>query len=245
MRLNFLLGKVNESFEFAVWSDRVFLLLSGCANLNSIHRSSEISGDAKLNMLDAKQRVVISGGTAKEGSVKVCAEPSPDAIQSIAASAGASFSDAIKSASLQAGSSESAGSIGLRTQSITILRDGMYRACEGYLSGALDKGDFESIHRRYQSVMLGLLAIEQLAGAVSAKQLILGGAATKSSSGDVADKAAEDWAQAKQDAQQESASLTKAEADLKKAQAAKDAAPTDDKDLPAKTQALDDVLNPT
>jgi hypothetical protein len=71
--------------------------------------------------------------------------------------------------------SESAASIGLRTQSIQLMRDAMYRICEGYLSGALTDGSFETLHRRLQSSMVAILAIEQLTGAVKASQVVLGG----------------------------------------------------------------------
>ena len=51
----------------------------------------------------------------------------------------------------------------------------MYRLCEGYASGALDDIGFARLQRRYQAIMLGLLAIEQLTGATVAKQAVLTG----------------------------------------------------------------------
>jgi hypothetical protein len=153
------------------------LVTSGCdANFYSSYRTFDTQGvEGGLNpknpssiAIDAKQRVVISHRHI------VCAEPSPDALSAISASFSGNASFAEKFAGALAGSgSEAAGSLGLRTQTITILRDAMYRLCEGYMSGALDKTNFERLQRRYQNNMLGLLAVEQLTGAVVAKPITL------------------------------------------------------------------------
>jgi hypothetical protein len=42
----------------------------------------------------------------------------------------------------------------------------MYRICEGVLNGELSEDDFLDLHRRYQRIMVTLVAIEQLTGAV-------------------------------------------------------------------------------
>jgi hypothetical protein len=130
--------------------------------------------------IDAKQRVVLtSSREGREGRQTIaCAEPSPDALAALSASASGAFgnnSDKLIQAAF--GSSESAAAIGLRTQTIQLLRDGMYRICEGYLSGGIDKAGFFALQRRYQNLMMGLLAIEQLTGAVKAGQATIGGAA--------------------------------------------------------------------
>jgi hypothetical protein len=49
----------------------------------------------------------------------------------------------------------------------------MYRLCEGYASGAVSAATFQSMQRRYQSTMMGLIAIEQLTGPVTASQALL------------------------------------------------------------------------
>ena len=54
----------------------------------------------------------------------------------------------------------------------------MYRLCEGYASGALDEIGYSRLQRRYQNIMLGLLAIEQLTGATVASQAAIGGNAS-------------------------------------------------------------------
>ena len=151
-------------------------LLGGCANFNSIHHRFNPNNGESMS-IDAKQRVVFS--VKKDYGEKewtaFCAEPSPDALAAVSASLGLDASVGAKALGAAFTNSESAASIGLRTQSITILRDGMYRLCEGYASGALDDIGFARLQRRYQAIMLGLLAIEQLTGATVAKQAVLTG----------------------------------------------------------------------
>lgn len=161
------------------------ILTAGCADLMSIHNRYSLNGVEALS-IDAKQRVVYSvekkygdGPNAKAWKA-FCAEPSPDALAAISASGGLSAESAQKALSAAFGGSEAAGSIGLRTQTIQILRDAMYRLCEGYASGAMDNVAFSRMQRRYQHIMLGLLAIEQMTGAVVAQQVILSGSASAS-----------------------------------------------------------------
>ena len=151
-------------------------LLGGCANFNSIHHRFNPNNGESMS-IDAKQRVVFSVDKDFSGKkwTAFCAEPSPDALAAVSASLGLDASVGAKALGAAFANSESAASIGLRTQSITILRDGMYRLCEGYASGALDDIGFSRLQRRYQAIMLGLLAIEQLTGATVAKQAVLTG----------------------------------------------------------------------
>lgn len=138
----------------------------------------EKNGTGKTILIDAKQRAIVTLTDAK-GSQRVCAEPSPDALSAIAASGGFSLSKG-EAAALAANLSmaEGAGSIGLRTQSIQLMRDAMFRLCEGFVSGALPGPNFETLQRRFQSSMVAILAIEQLTGAVKPPAIVLGGKAS-------------------------------------------------------------------
>jgi hypothetical protein len=124
-----------------------------------------------------KQRVVFSQKREpKDGEregVVVCAEPSPDALTILGVSGGLNASDGTRAASAAVGLAESGAFVGLRTQSIQLLRDAMYRLCEGYASGAVTGVDYAAMQRRYQSTMLGLIAIEQLTRPVVAGQALL------------------------------------------------------------------------
>lgn len=146
--------------------------LSGCANLFSIYRPLAVEG--RSVSVDAKQRVVASQPDAERKLFLLCAEPSPDALSSYGTGAGGTLR--IESeAQLQTALAlvEQTAAIGLRTQSIQLLRDAMYRTCEAYFSGGLKNEQPYMLLRRFQNIMLGLLAIEQLTGAVKAQQVIL------------------------------------------------------------------------
>jgi hypothetical protein len=151
--------------------------LAGCANMQTAYRTFQPDMGQSV-AIDAKQRVVYTVqkdyGEGKEWRA-ICAEPSPDVLSALSATAGLDASAAAKAIGLAFSSQEGAASIGLRTQTIQTLRDAMYRLCEGYASGAIDDTGFTRLQRRYQAVMLGLLAIEQLTGAVVAQQATLSG----------------------------------------------------------------------
>ena len=139
-------------------------------------------GNGTSISIDAKQRAIYTIEKDFTGSDQkwraICAEPSPDALAALSSSGSLDAATLGKAIGLAFASQEGAASIGLRTQTITILRDAMYRLCEGYASGALDDIGFARLQRRYQSLVIGLLAIEQLTGAVVANQVSIGGSAT-------------------------------------------------------------------
>lgn len=169
-------------------------LISGCGNFNSIHRPIEIDS-GKGALIDAKQRgVFVSTNrtttttktstlenpndykieTKSEVISKICAEPSPDAMSAYAMQLAAEgkVPEGV-AGKLALNSQESASFIGLRTQSIQVLRDSMYRICEAYLSGGIDESHFELMLRRSQRYMVALLGIEQLTGVVKVPPVII------------------------------------------------------------------------
>jgi hypothetical protein len=191
--------------------------VAGCANQHALFERFNVDGGESI-AIDAKQRVVVAvkktykkqgpDGSDLEWRA-FCAEPSPDALSSISASAGVNLEVLQKALSAALSSSETAANIGLRTQTIQLLRDAMYRLCEGYASGALDDIGYTRLQRRYQNIMMGLLAIEQLTGVVAPKQVILGSNAIASTGQslnqmlaalDVAQKAKAEAVQKKEDA---------------------------------------------
>jgi hypothetical protein len=172
----------------------LLLGVAGCASITHYNKQRKLSAndkDSHVLAMDAKQRTVLATRVEEDAKLEItrfCAEPSPDALSALAASGGASLS---KEEKLALGSNfaiaEAAGSIGLRTQSIQLMRDAMYRICEGYLSGALDPAAFETMHRRFQSSMVAILAIEQITGVVRPPTVVLGGTSSAGS----AERAAE------------------------------------------------------
>lgn len=215
-------------------------LLQGCAYLT--HYKSDL-GDPELGVsVDVKQRVILRGpkelyvdheSKEKYISRRICAEPSPDALAAIGASVGGSFLSGPESGQLAAALSESASSIGLRTTSIQLMRDAMYRACEAYLSGGISHTDYADLQAHSQNLIVGMLAIEQLTGAVQAQQVSIVTNAG-SGSGDDATEAEQAWKDAKlavntkrgevttagAELEAEKASLKSKQDNLKKAEAA-------------------------
>jgi hypothetical protein len=172
--------------------------LTGCAErITNIARVAP-PGKVGAVYVDAKQRAVTfvpvptetvittsTNGTvtetvvSKSTPVRVCAEPSPDALTALATSAQGNLNAQDKLAlGLAINQSESAASIGLRTQSIQLMRDVLFRICEDYQSGSLTPAGVETLTRRYQSSMVAILAIEQLTGALRAPAVKLGGSAS-------------------------------------------------------------------
>ncbi|SCX62755.1 hypothetical protein [Nitrosospira sp. Nsp1] len=148
------------------------LLLIGCGNFNSIHRGLEVS-NGKGALIDIKQRAIISSVITtkdEEGNLisqtRVCAEPSPDALSAYAAELIAKADSGKLGGELAAAFQEGSSFVGLRTQSIQLMRDAYYRLCESYVSGAVNSDEYGWLLRRFQRSMVVLLAIEQLTGTV-------------------------------------------------------------------------------
>jgi hypothetical protein len=147
-------------------------LASGCANWNSAYRSEQ-EGGLKAIAVDAKQRFAFIRTSSKESDPTiVCPEPSPDALSAGSISVSLDASKATV-ADLKAalGTAEQASSIGLRTQSIQLLRDQLSHLCLMRMADPGNKVAHVAMFKRYQASTLGVLAIEQLTGAVKASQM--------------------------------------------------------------------------
>ena len=156
-------------------------VLSGCANFNTIGRSSSLGGGGNTQNvaihLDAQQRVVLS----KDNMKKICAEPSPDALAAHAAAAALGVNVLGQGSGSGALSGQSpAASIGLRTQSITLMRDALYRVCEASMNEEIGPVQVATLLGRGMDLTAVVLAVEQLTGAVAANQANLTGATTSS-----------------------------------------------------------------
>lgn len=167
----------------------VVLMLSGCASWQTSTKTVDVNQGNSIS-IDAKQRIIYSNAKSREYDVTdpstgvtrkerkefsvICAEPSPDALSVLGASGALSVVNPTGvEGSAAAALAESAASIGLRTQSIQLLRDLNYRICEAYSNGAIGEAESAALLRRGQSTMMGLIAIEQLTGPVVASQFAL------------------------------------------------------------------------
>jgi hypothetical protein len=145
------------------------ILAGGCANQNSIFRYKRVHGNQPVIVTeDAKQRnLMMLPETDGRTRWRVCAEASPDVFSALSTSASGDFgfgsgggqTDAQAKAALAI--AEAAGTIE-RTQTINMLRESMYRTCERYMSGAIDKATFVVQAGRDWRAMIAILAIEQL-----------------------------------------------------------------------------------
>lgn len=143
----------------------VGISLSGCATHKTSYRNFDTDQGGAL--IDVKQRAIIV--KKLNGEDVVCAEPSPDAISALSTQlTGEASKENAAAVKAALSSNEAAAFVGLRTQSIQLLRDAMFRACEAYANGAMNGTEYSLLTRRYQRAMVALLAIEQLTGVVRA-----------------------------------------------------------------------------
>jgi hypothetical protein len=156
-------------------------LVAACSDTRFDQFSLEGGDSARM---DASQRVILAtnrGGRDGNRHV-VCAEPSPDAVASqslaltsqLAAKVTPPEGTAVDaSASLSLAQAQSAAYVGMRTQTIQLLRDGLYRACEAYMNGAIDDSEYNMLLINMPRVMTALIAIDGLTGRPAAPAVVL------------------------------------------------------------------------
>ncbi len=161
----------------------ICLILSACAEWNSIYKTKRVTDNVNVVTVDAKQRstyfVKREAESAKGApDLRLCAEPPPDVFSALASSLSASAGLSGKAASreinaqIAAALSENASTIE-RSQTVNVLRESMYRTCERYMSGAISKEEFMIQAARDQRTIVQVLAIEQLTGAARAQATAL------------------------------------------------------------------------
>lgn len=152
---------------------------TGCGAFSGkTFKKFDINKNTSISM-DASQRaILVKTSTDDEGHdyQTVCAEPSPDAM--IAASAGlaakgASGTGATGEASAQF--AQAATSIGIRTATIQLLRDGYFRACEATMNDLLDSDSYQVILLGITPIMVGLAAIDGLTQMPAANVFVTAG----------------------------------------------------------------------
>ncbi|WP_426072976.1 hypothetical protein [Janthinobacterium sp. DSP2-3-3] len=152
---------IHASQRLAVGS-AVLLSLSACANFNTIDRTTALPKHGTAIHLDAPQRLAYADA---EGVI--CAEPTPDALQTYISSLGASVSAADNAASVSNALQANSQSIGLHSQSITLMREHLFRICTFAQNNWLSDGDVMMLMARSQDLTLRVLAIEQLTGVMT------------------------------------------------------------------------------
>lgn len=115
---------------------------------------------AEDRIVTGVEREVATGNTTEKVRI-VCPEPSPDALKAIAASGSLSKADVL---AISGAYQESGANIGLRTQSIQLLRDQLYSLCQAYANGVINRDIYMMYLTRNQRNTIAILAIEQLTG---------------------------------------------------------------------------------
>jgi hypothetical protein len=154
----------------------VGLPVSGCSG--TIFKQFSIDNSPATSIsLDARQRLIFV--TEKGGPVPekdgvpvqqhriICAEPSPDAFMALVAAGGADLTMGKKEIGAYGSMAESVGALGRRTQTVQLLRDVLYRACEAYMNGVIDKNEYRRIMVAYDELVITLAAIESLGRSIA------------------------------------------------------------------------------
>ena len=152
------------------------LALASCSREGHINQPFDLSQNQSL-AIDAQQRVVTNVvlPAGQERTRVVCAEPSPDVAAAIAKSLGASLAAAVTPPAggtaveargeLARSYAQKLTQLGERTNTIQLLRDSLYRACEAYANGAISKTTYALLLSRYDSLAVTLAMGELAAGA--------------------------------------------------------------------------------
>lgn len=183
---------------------KIFCISSALFILSACDRTGVIFKELNVNdgtgvTVGARQRAILvkanagrkgyhgmKGHAGQGGRDIVCAEPSPDAMAAIASSLslqgsvqGGGAAPGKAQGGLASSIAESAASIGLRSQTIQLLRDQLYRACEAYMNGAIAEFQYNAIINNMDRVIISALAVDALGGSPVAPAVAIG---TKASS---------------------------------------------------------------
>lgn len=140
------------------------MILSGCASIYDLFRGERSVG----SVIDPGERLVIRSEI--DGQRLICSEPPPDVASSIFRAISASLSGEIKDqakgeAALSSISNNEIVKLFERSQGIQGLRDGMYRTCEAYINGGIDKATYGQ-QMTYMTATLNFLVTIELCGKI-------------------------------------------------------------------------------
>jgi hypothetical protein len=167
------------------------LALGACVGEGHITEPFDLSKNQSL-AVDAQQRVItnVALPAGQERARVVCAEPSPDVMAAIAKSLGAGIAATVTPptggtavdarAELARSYGQKLAQLGERTNTIQLLRDSLYRACEAYANGAITKTTYALLLSRYDSLAVTLAMGELAAGAFGRPPAVIGAGTTAS-----------------------------------------------------------------
>lgn len=163
------------------------LIAAGCSSIGGTYESFDVN-DGSGAILSADKRAILvwkdvavqhGNGKPDQRKIVACPEPQPDAIRAVAEQLSGAIKAKVKaetqdsggagaegegSAELAKAASEAVAELGKRTPTVQLLRDALYRSCEGVANGVLGTQHVEFIASRIDNLMLGLHAIDGLTG---------------------------------------------------------------------------------
>jgi hypothetical protein len=154
------------------------LAAAGCANLNTAFRSTRLDTGQSV-FIDAEQRAILS--SERYDQRVLCAEPGPDVFAADSGAFSGNASGGEASGGFAASSGQSVGAISAPTTAILAQRHAYFRICEAYMNGASDEIDVLLGIRNNQRSLAGIIAIEQLTGAVRPPATVLSASGSSSS----------------------------------------------------------------
>ena len=131
---------------------------------------------------DGNELTVVEGNMAdhltlvgKRDSVDpvVCMSPSPDAIKATALSLAAGGGTPKAGGNAALGTSTSSAFVGLRNQTVQLLRDGYYRLCEAYINKAISREQYNLAIVNMPQVFALMMTIDAVAGAAIAPAVVI------------------------------------------------------------------------
>ncbi|MDW3711165.1 MULTISPECIES: hypothetical protein [unclassified Pseudomonas] len=142
---------------------------AGCAT----HKNARAL-EAEERLLIYSERPLNNADNARKIKV-MCAEPSPDALKTLAASMNVEKQEV---ATIAAAYSEAGANIGLRTHTIQLLRDQLFAICQGFANEGISAPAYQMMLTRNQRNTVALMAIEQLTGVLKTPSVKLSGSAS-------------------------------------------------------------------
>ena len=149
----------------------LLLTLGACDHVRT-HWVSQEQGKMTVLEADAADKLVFHSRRGDAIPV-TCSAQSPDAITSKSFSA--AFSGGTPTAGGGAGlsTSQAAAYVGMRTQTIQLLRDGYFRLCEAYQNRAISKEQYNLALTSMPDIFVTIMAIDAVAGASVAPPVVL------------------------------------------------------------------------
>ncbi|WP_175942204.1 hypothetical protein [Caballeronia sp. BCC1704] len=171
------------------------LTLGACRSVVGPQTFHDTAGDTQLTGATADVRFILahpgsnvdpqhanSDHGPNGGHYNVCAEPSPDVAKAISQAISENAQATIQGLKTLGDSASITGKqafslqqnsavaeLGRRLATTQLLRDGLYRLCEAFSNGAMNKYEYALVLSRYGDTMVTLLSIEALSG-ISANQ---------------------------------------------------------------------------